>query len=153
MAPALTVANDQSRNENTAAKVAAQVQARPTSILHRTPWRPPVARSAKGIYVELEDGRTIIDAVGGASVACIGNGHPKVVQAIKEQVDKVSCKHTSFQVEEFFPSFRCPDVYNMQLSNEPAEALAKRLVDSGKGAFAACGFVSGGMFVGLSKIK
>lgn len=32
----------------------------------------------------------------------------------------------------------------MQLSNEPAEELAKTLVDTGKGAFALCGFVSGG---------
>lgn len=37
----------------------------------------------------------------------------------------------------------------MQLSNEPAEELAKVLVDSGKGAFELCGFVSGGMFSGL----
>lgn len=32
----------------------------------------------------------------------------------------------------------------MQLSNEPAEELAKYLVDSGNGAFELCGFVSGG---------
>jgi acetylornithine/succinyldiaminopimelate/putrescine aminotransferase len=32
----------------------------------------------------------------------------------------------------------------MQLSNQPAEALAKKLVDSSKGAFALCGFASGG---------
>lgn len=32
----------------------------------------------------------------------------------------------------------------MQLSNEPAEELAKFLVDTGKGAFALAGFVSGG---------
>lgn len=32
----------------------------------------------------------------------------------------------------------------MQLTNNPAEELAKILVDSGKGAFAKCGFVSGG---------
>ena len=36
------------------------------------------------------------------------------------------------------------DVYQMQLTNEPAEELAKVLVESGKGAFAQCGFVSGG---------
>lgn len=36
------------------------------------------------------------------------------------------------------------DVYNVQLSNQPAEALAKKLVDSSKGAFALCGFASGG---------
>jgi hypothetical protein len=36
-------------------------------------------------------------------------------------------------------------VYNMQLSNPPAEELADVLVRSGNGAFAACSFVSGGM--------
>lgn len=99
---------------------------KPTYILHRTPWRPPVAVAAQGIYVDLENGQRLIDAVGGAAVACIGNGHPRVVQALKDQVDKVSY------------------VYNMQLSNQPAEALAKKLVDSSKGAFALCGFASGG---------
>lgn len=37
------------------------------------------------------------------------------------------------------------DVYNMQLSNEPAEALAKKLVDTSEGAFGLCGFASGGI--------
>ena len=32
----------------------------------------------------------------------------------------------------------------MQLSNEPAEELARILVDSGKGAFELCGFFAGG---------
>ena len=63
-----------------------------TSILHRTPWRPPVAVSGEGIYITLEDGRKIIDGVGGAAVNCLGNGHPEPVKAIKEQVDKLSCE-------------------------------------------------------------
>lgn len=50
-----------------------------------------MAINADGMYIDLEDGRRVIDAVGGAAVACIGNGHPKVVQAIKDQVDKISC--------------------------------------------------------------
>ncbi|KAI0675855.1 PLP-dependent transferase [Trametes maxima] len=104
----------------------AKFGSRPTAILHRTPWRPPVASSAEGIYITLEDGKKLIDAVGGAAVACIGNGHPAVKKAIKEQVDKVSY------------------VYNMQLSNEPAEELAHNLIQSSKGAFDLVGFVSGG---------
>jgi len=64
----------------------------PTAILHRTPWQPPVAVSGQGIYVTLEDGRELIDAVGGAAVACIGNGHPVVQDAIKEQVNKLACE-------------------------------------------------------------
>lgn len=35
----------------------------------------------------------------------------------------------------------------MQLSNEPAEKLAQNLIESGKGVFDSCGFVSGGEFV------
>ena len=65
---------------------------RPTSILHRTPWQPPVAVSGQGIYITLENGQEVIDAVGGAAVACIGNGHPVVREAIKEQVDKLACE-------------------------------------------------------------
>ncbi|KAH8077869.1 pyridoxal phosphate-dependent transferase [Cristinia sonorae] len=99
---------------------------KPSAILHRTPWQPPIAVSGEGIYLDLEDGRRIIDAVGGAAVTCIGNGHPEVKKAIKEQVDKLSY------------------VYNMQLSNQPAEELARYLVNTGNGAFALCGFVSGG---------
>jgi len=34
----------------------------------------------------------------------------------------------------------------MQLSNEPAEALAKYLVESSDGAFEIVGFASGGMY-------
>ncbi|KAF8495067.1 pyridoxal phosphate-dependent transferase [Gautieria morchelliformis] len=101
-------------------------QPRPTSILHRTPWRPPVAVSGKGIYIELEDGRKVIDAVGGAAVTCIGNGHPEVVKAIQDQIETLAY------------------VYNMQLSNGPAERLAEELVASGNGAFELCGYVSGG---------
>ncbi|KAF8637599.1 hypothetical protein AX17_002668 [Amanita inopinata Kibby_2008] len=97
-----------------------------TSILHRTSWKPPVAVSAEGIYIDLEDGRRVMDGVGGAAVASIGNGHPKVVQALKNQLDKVAY------------------VYNMQLSSEPAEELAKMLVETSNGAFELCGFASGG---------
>jgi len=34
----------------------------------------------------------------------------------------------------------------MQLSNQPAEALAKKLVETSDGAFSLCGFASGGLF-------
>ncbi|KAF8579874.1 PLP-dependent transferase [Ramaria rubella] len=108
------------------ASESAKDESRPTSILHRTPWRPPVAVSGEGIYIVLEDGSRVIDAVGGAAVACIGNGHPEVIKAVTDQVDKLAY------------------VYNMQLSNEPAEQLAAELVASGNGAFELCGYVSGG---------
>ncbi|KAF7297822.1 RING-type domain-containing protein [Mycena kentingensis (nom. inval.)] len=95
-------------------------------ILHRTPWIPPVAVSADGLYIQLNDGRKLLDAMGGAAVACLGMGHPAVNKALHEQVDKVSY------------------VYNMQLSNQPAEDLAKLLVDTSNGAFDLVGYASGG---------
>ena len=78
-------------NSKTTESTPTQAPLKPTSILHRTLWRPPIAESAKGSYITLENGQKLLDAVGGAAVACIGNVHPKVVQAIKDQVDKVSC--------------------------------------------------------------
>ncbi|KAK7033165.1 RING-type domain-containing protein [Favolaschia claudopus] len=103
-----------------------KVGSRATSILHRTPWIPPVAVSAQGIYIELENGQKLLDAVGGAAVACVGMNHPAVNKAMKEQIDRV------------------PYVYNMQLSNQPAEELAKLLTEGSNGAFELCGFASGG---------
>ncbi|THU92737.1 hypothetical protein K435DRAFT_671560 [Dendrothele bispora CBS 962.96] len=97
-----------------------------TSLIHRTPWIPPIATSAEGIYLTLEDGRTVIDAVGGAAVACIGASNAHVKKAITDQLD------------------RLPYVYSMQLSNEPAEKLAKILTSSANNAFELVGFVSGG---------
>lgn len=37
----------------------------------------------------------------------------------------------------------------MQLSNGPAERLAQNLIESSKGAFDLCGFVSGGVSCGI----
>ncbi|KAG6897829.1 hypothetical protein C0992_010634 [Termitomyces sp. T32_za158] len=108
---------------------------RPTAILHRTPWTPPVAKGAEGMYIDLEDGRRVLDGVGGAAVVCLGNSHPKVIQAMKDQIDNVSY------------------VYNMQLSNRPAEALADKLISMSKGAFTTCGFVCGGTEAMESVIK
>ncbi|QRV94815.1 aminotransferase class-III protein [Ceratobasidium sp. AG-Ba] len=98
-----------------------------SAILHRTPWHPPIATSADGVYITLQDGTRIIDGVGGAAVSCVGNGHPVVVKAVQEQVEKMAY------------------VYNAQLSNEPAEELAKTLIEaSPQGAFEQVGFLSGG---------
>ncbi|KAF8602384.1 PLP-dependent transferase [Ceratobasidium sp. AG-I] len=104
-------------------------------ILHRTPWHPPIAVSARGPYITLENGIEIIDGVGGAAVSCVGNGHPVVVKAVQEQVEKMAY------------------VYNAQLSNEPAEELARVLVETSQGAFAQVGFVSGGTEAVESMIK
>ncbi|KAJ7127194.1 pyridoxal phosphate-dependent transferase [Mycena epipterygia] len=99
---------------------------RSTSILHRTPWVPPIAVAAEGSYIELESGQKLLDGVGGAAVTCIGSAHPAINKALKDQIDRVSY------------------VYNMQLSNQPAEELATLLTEGSNGAFELCGFASGG---------
>ncbi|GJJ10869.1 hypothetical protein Clacol_005097 [Clathrus columnatus] len=49
-------------NENkTAEKTNGHTDPRQTSILHRTPWIPPVAVSGKGLYITLEDGKVVLD--------------------------------------------------------------------------------------------
>lgn len=48
--------------------------------------------SILGPYITLQDGRQVIDGVGGAAVSCIGNGHPVIVKAVQEQVEKMACK-------------------------------------------------------------
>jgi len=68
---------------------------RPSAILRRTPWKTPVAVGGQGIYITLEDGRELIDVIGGVAVACIGNGHRVVQKAIKDQVDKLCCESPS----------------------------------------------------------
>ena len=70
------------------------------------------------------------------------------MRAIKDQVDKVSCTpFPFFDPQIFILDCTIIDVYNMQLSNQPAEALAKKLVDTSGGAFTLCGFASGGLIL------
>lgn len=75
---------------------AAQAAVASSPILYRIPTAPPVTLNAHGIYMECEGGRTIMDAVGGAAVTCIGNGHPKVIEAIKKQAETLACESYIF---------------------------------------------------------
>ena len=42
---------------------------------------------AEGIYMYGPDGRKYMDLISGVSVSNTGHGHPKVVEAVKNQVD------------------------------------------------------------------
>lgn len=95
-------------------------------ILHRTRQDPPRAVGGHGSWLVEEGGREILDASGGAAVACLGHGHPRVIAAIKAQLDRVCYVHTSL------------------LSNDPAEELAEALVGHEPGGLTRAYFVSGG---------
>ena len=56
---------------------------------------PPRALRGEGIFLHDSNGRTIIDGSGGAAVACLGHGHKRVLEAMREQQSKLCYAHTS----------------------------------------------------------
>lgn len=62
---------------------------------------PIFIERADGSHVWDVEGRRYIDFVGGIGVMNIGHNHPKVVEAVKGQLDKVS--HAAFQVGGYKP--------------------------------------------------
>ena len=66
-------------------------------IIHRNLRQtPPVAVSAQGIMVRDSQGKTYIDASGGAAVSSLGHGHPDILTAMHRQIDRNAYAHTSF---------------------------------------------------------
>src|SRR5216684_1451970 len=61
-----------------------------------TTAHPLVADHAKGSEMWDTSGRRYIDFVGGIGVMNVGHNHPRVMAAVREQLDRVT--HTSFQV-------------------------------------------------------
>ena len=81
-------------------------------LLHRTvSFQPDVAVRGAGLLLTLKDGRQIVDASGGAAVACLGHGNARVARAIGAQAAKMAYAHTGF------------------FTSEPAEALADLLLE------------------------
>jgi len=98
----------------------------PSRVLHRAGATPVAAVGGQGIHLRLADGRTIIDGSGGAAVACIGHGDPRVVEAIAAQASKVAYTHSAF------------------FTTEPAEELASILLDGEPGGLSHAFFCSSG---------
>ncbi len=87
---------------------------------------PPVAVRGEGIWLHAKDGHAVIDGSGGAAVACLGHGHPRVNAALKAQVDRLAYAHTAL--------FSC----------ESAEELADILVGHAPGGLTRAYFCSSG---------
>ena len=87
---------------------------------------PPIGTSAQGVYLSDANGKVYLDGSGGAAVSCLGHSDPDVIAAIKRQLDTMAFAHTGF------------------LSSEPAEMLAKALVEAAPGSLDMVYFVSGG---------
>jgi adenosylmethionine-8-amino-7-oxononanoate aminotransferase len=107
-----------------------------SKIFHRAPAHAyPLAVRGEGIHLFDADGRRYIDASGGAAVSCLGHGHPRVVQALQRQAERLCYVHTSF------------------FTTEPAEALAEQLVAGAPPGISHAMFVSGGAEAMESALK
>jgi adenosylmethionine-8-amino-7-oxononanoate aminotransferase len=95
-------------------------------VLHRSGGQPPVAVDGAGIYLHLADGTRIIDASGGAAVACLGHGNRRIAEAIGRQAATMAYAHTG------------------TFSSEPAESLAHIVLDGEPGGLAYAYFCSSG---------
>ncbi len=62
---------------------------------------PAFIREARGAVIVAMDGRELIDFAGGIGVNNVGHAHPKVVAAIKDQVDRYI--HSCFHVAMYEP--------------------------------------------------
>ena len=83
-----------------------------SAILHRSLKSTlPVAVAGDGPFLIDKDGKRYFDGSGGAAVSCLGHSHPSIIAAIKDQAGKIAYAHTGF------------------FTNEPAEALAQKLID------------------------
>lgn len=66
-------------------------------ILHRDLKEVPhQVIKGEGLYLHLSNGRSIIDATGGAAVACLGHGNASVQKAVIRQMSQFSYCHSFF---------------------------------------------------------
>jgi adenosylmethionine-8-amino-7-oxononanoate aminotransferase len=98
-----------------------------THILHRAANAVmPTAAGGKGIELFDRNGKTYIDASGGAAVSCLGHGHPDVLAALHKQLDTLAYAHTGF------------------FTTDIAEQLADRLIEDAPEGLDHVYLVSGG---------
>lgn len=99
----------------------------PTSVLHRQLDKAyPRAVSGQGAFLYDASGKDYLDASGGAAVCALGHGHPRVIEAIKAQLDTLAYAHSAF------------------FTTDPAEELADWLVQRSPSGPGRVMFVSGG---------
>ena len=88
-----------------------------THVFHRNPKQAlPYAVKGNGIHIVDSEGKSYIDASGGAAVSCLGHSHPAVIAAIKQQLDHIAYAHTSF-----FSSQAAEDLADFLSSRSPGD--------------------------------
>src|SRR6185295_12871016 len=83
---------------------------------------PIYAKSASNAEITDEEGRRLIDFAGGIAVLNTGHCHPKIVAAVKEQVDKLT--HACFQVTPYESYIRLAErLNNLIPGNDPKKTI------------------------------
>jgi len=68
-----------------------------TRVLHRSSVAtPPRAVRGEGIYIFDENGKSYLDACGGAAVSCLGHSDADVRAAMHAQIDQIAYAHSGF---------------------------------------------------------
>lgn len=86
----------------------------------------PIVAGGDGPWIISADGQRYLDASGGAAVSCLGHSSTRVIEAVKQQLDKIPYAHTGF------------------FTSEPAEQLAEKLISLAPKGISRAYFVSGG---------
>ncbi|MGI9480826.1 MAG: aspartate aminotransferase family protein [Hyphomicrobiales bacterium] len=95
----------------------------------------PSARTGAGAYITDAAGKQYLDASGGAAISCLGHGHPRIIAAIKNQLDNMAFAHTRF------------------FTSSAAEELAATLSEKAPGGAWRTYFLSGGSEVNEAAMK
>jgi len=93
---------------------------------------PPLALRGEGMLLHDSNGHSIIDGSGGAAVACLGHGHPRVLEAMRAQMDKLTYAHTALYSCESAEALA-----DMVLEGEPGGLTQLYLCSSGSEAMEA----------------
>ena len=95
-------------------------------LFYQSRLRRPLVDRAEGIYFWDSTGKRYLDGSSGAMVCNIGHSNPNVLEAMRKQMERATF------------------AYRLQFENEPAEKLARHLVEYMPGDLDKVFFVSGG---------
>jgi len=98
----------------------------PSHLFYQTRQRRPLLDRAEGVYLWDRNGKRYLDGCSGAMVSNIGHSNPRVVEAMRKQME--------------LSTFG----YRLHFENEPAERLAAQLADLAPEGHDRVFFVSGG---------
>jgi adenosylmethionine-8-amino-7-oxononanoate aminotransferase len=108
---------------------------RKSHLFYQTRRRRPVLDQARGVYIWDVEGRRYLDGSSGAMVCNIGHSNPRVLDAMRNQMEKATFG------------------YRLHFENEPAERLAAKVAELSPPGMDRVFFVSGGSEAIESAIK